>query len=114
MSDPRPLNVVPDPQPRLRMEPADDVHVQPSSGYGSEGDVVGGQDVHLLDYVKILYKRRWMALTAFVLVVVSVSVQTFTAIPIYEARVEILIEKENTNVVTFKQAIEQQQSTDDY
>ncbi len=39
---------------------------------------------------------------------------TFTATPIYEARVQILIEKENSNVVTFKEAIEQNQITDDY
>ena len=28
----------------------------------------GGRDVHLIDYVKVLYKRRWTAITAFLLV----------------------------------------------
>jgi succinoglycan biosynthesis transport protein ExoP len=71
-------------------------------------------EIHLLDYVKVLYKRRWTALTAFLVVVLSVSLYTFTATPIYEARVQILIEKEATNVVTFKEAYEQNRITDDY
>jgi len=77
-------------------------------------EILGDDEVHLLDYVKVLYKRRWTALTAFLIVVSSVSLYTFTATPIYEARVQILIEKENSNVVTFKEAFEQNQVTDDY
>src|SRR5436190_20505817 len=70
-------------------------------GYGS--NILGDDEIHLLDYVRVLYKRRWVALTAFLIVVISMSVYTFTATPIYEARVQILIEKENSNVVTFKE-----------
>jgi len=81
-------------------------------GYGS--NVLGDTDVHLLDYVKVLYKRRWTAITAFLGVFVSVAVYTFTATPIYEAKVQILIEKENSNVVSFKEAFEQNQIADDY
>ena len=83
-----------------------------SYGYGS--NVLGDTEVHLLDYVKVLYKRRWTAATAFLVVFVSVAVYTFTATPIYEARTQILIEKENANVVTFKEAFEQNQIADDY
>src|ERR1700736_289536 len=83
-----------------------------ADGYGS--NVGGDTEGHLLDYVKVLYRRRWTAATAFLIVVLSVSVYTFTATPIYEARVQILIEKEATNVVMFKEAIEQNQVTDDY
>ena len=86
----------------------------PPTSYGYGSDVLGAEDVHLSDYVKVLYKRRWTALTAFIIVVLSVSVYTFTATPIFEARVQILIEKEATNVVTFKEAYEQNQITDDY
>ena len=64
-----------------------------SYGYGS--NVLGDTEVHLLDYVKVLYKRRWTAATAFLVVFVSVAVYTFTATPIYEAKTQILIEKEN-------------------
>jgi capsular exopolysaccharide synthesis family protein len=84
------------------------------SGYGYGSNILGSDEVHLLDYVKVLYKRRWTALTAFSLIVLSVSVYTFTATPVYEARVQILIEKEASNVVSFKEAFEQNQVTDDY
>ena len=84
----------------------------PAYGYGS--NVIGDGEVHLLDYVKVLYKRRWTAITAFLVVFLSVTIYTFTATPIYEAKVQILIEKENTNVVTFKEAFEQNQIADDY
>ena len=84
----------------------------PGNGYGS--NILGETEVHLADYLRVLYKRRRTAITAFIIVMLSVSVYTFTATPIYEARAQILIEKEATNVVTFKEAYEQNQLTDDY
>jgi capsular exopolysaccharide synthesis family protein len=81
-------------------------------GYPSH--LLGDTDIHLLDYVKVLYKRRRTAVTAFLIVFVSVTTYTFTATPIYESTVQILIEKESTNIVSFKEAIEQNRITDDY
>jgi succinoglycan biosynthesis transport protein ExoP len=86
----------------------------PAAGYGYGSAVLGDADVHLIDYVKVLYKRRWTAITAFLVVFLSVAIYTFTATPIYESKVQILIEKEATNVVSFKEAIEQNQIADDY
>jgi hypothetical protein len=43
------------------------------------------QDVHLTDYVRVLYKRRWAAAAVFFVVVLAVVVYAFTATPIYEA-----------------------------
>jgi capsular exopolysaccharide synthesis family protein len=71
-------------------------------------------DVHLVDYVKVLYKRRWSALTAFLVVVLVASVHTFSSVSMYDARVQILIEKEDANVVTFKEVFAQNQITADY
>lgn len=85
----------------------------PEVTYGYSSDTVGGE-MHIIDYVKVLYKRRWTAVTAFLIVVLSIAVYTFTATPIYAARVQILIDKEATNVVTFKEAFEQNQVADDY
>lgn len=83
-------------------------------GYGPDSNVLGDSGVHLVDYIRVLHKRRWTALTAFLIVVVSVAVYTFTATPIYQARVQVLIEKESSNVVTFKEAFEQNRIADDY
>jgi polysaccharide biosynthesis transport protein len=84
------------------------------AGYGYGSNVLGDPEHHLADYLRVLSKRRWTAVTAFLLVSVSVTVYTFTATPIYQVRAQLLIEKENSNVVTFKEAFEQNQITDDY
>jgi succinoglycan biosynthesis transport protein ExoP len=99
------------PSARIVRGPSADTH-QPPPGqdYGPSGTA----DVHLLDYVRILYKRRYIAATAFLIVMGCASVYTFTATPMYQAHVQILIEKEATNVVSFKEAFEQNQTTDDY
>ena len=69
---------------------------------------------HLLDYVKVLYKRRWTAMTAFLLVLGSVTVYSFTATPIFEARTRLLIEAENPNVVSSRRCIDEDQTRADY
>jgi capsular exopolysaccharide synthesis family protein len=85
---------------------------QSNRGYGS--NILDNRDPQLVNWVKVLYKRRWSAITAFSVVVMCVVLYTLTATPIYEARVQILIEKENANVVDFKQVFEQNQIADDY
>ena len=69
---------------------------------------------HLVDYLRVLHKRRWTAATAFLLVLVSVTVYTFTVTPIYEARTRLLIEADNPNVVDFKEVIDEQGAKADY
>jgi succinoglycan biosynthesis transport protein ExoP len=111
MSDHMPLEH--DSEPRIRMEllpPPKHIHPPLATSYESQA----GREVHLLDYIKVLFKRRWTALTVFVIVVLGVSIYTFTATPIYEGRTQILIEKEAANVVSFKEAFEQNQIADDY
>jgi capsular exopolysaccharide synthesis family protein len=90
---------------------------RPGAGYGSapyEASLGSDGEVHLLDYVRVLYKRRWIALTVFAVVVAVVSVYTYSAVATYTSRAEILIEKEDPNVVTFKDPFEQNRMSDDY
>lgn len=75
-------------------------------GYGGNGypaEAPEGESVHLLDYLRVLYRRRYLAATAFVLVVVLVAVYTFTKTPIYQASVQIEIDYQAPNVVPFAQ-----------
>jgi len=67
-----------------------------------------------MEYVRVLYKRRRVALTAFLLIFGGVTVYTFTATPIFEARTRLLIEAEQQNVVNFKQVVEEDQTKADY
>ena len=77
--------------------------------------VVRGGEFHLLDYIKVLHKRRRTAMTVFLVVVLTGVVYTFTQTPIYEARARLLIEIDNPNVVQFQQVLEENASrTSDY
>jgi len=74
----------------------------------------GDTEVHLLKYARVLYKRRRIAITMFLLVFVSVTLYTFTATPIFEAKTRLLIEAENPNVVSFKAVLDEDQTRADY
>ena len=113
MSDQLNLDSIPEPQPEPRLKGISGGR-RPSTAYGPKDHAIGGEDVHLLDYVKVLYKRRWTAITAFVLVVGTVTVATFTATPIFEAKTRLLIEAEQQNIVSFKQVVEEDQTKADY
>ena len=72
------------------------------------------QDVHLTDYVRVLYKRRWAAITVFTVVVLSIVVYAFTVTPIFEARTRLLIETDDPNIVAFTTVIDEAQAKADY
>ena len=91
---------------RTNEEPGRRGRTGPSSG--------GDRQVHLADYVRILYKRRWIGMTAFVLVVAVTAVNTFTATRIYEARTRLLIESGDQNVVKFEQVVDEERGRPDY
>lgn len=69
---------------------------------------------HLLDYVRVLYRRRWIALPILLLIAGLFAFSAFTATPVYEAQTQLLMEVENRNVVTFKEVIEEDRATADY
>ena len=94
-----------------RANPAASAEGALGAGYAP---IAPADGTHLLDYARVLHKRRWTAITAFVIVVGSVAVQTFTATPVYSARVQILIENETPNVVKFEEVYHQNKSTNDY
>jgi capsular exopolysaccharide synthesis family protein len=70
--------------------------------------------IHLLDYVRVLYKRRWTTSTVFLLVLLAVIVYTFTATPVYEGRTRLLIDSDAPNILSFKEVIDQAQAESEY
>ena len=94
-------------------QPSPESHPTRASSAG-ESEMREGPETHLIDYVKVLYKRRWTAFTAFALVAGAITVYTFTATPIYEARTRLLIEAEQQHVVNFKQVVDEDQTKADY
>jgi tyrosine-protein kinase Etk/Wzc len=53
---------------------------------------LGGESIHLRDYLYIIYKRRWLILSCLFFVLTATSYLTFTAKPVYEAQSTIRIE----------------------
>lgn len=78
------------------------------------GESARATEVHVLDYLRVLSKRRWTAGTAFGIVVVMALIYTFTTPRIYEARAQLLLEVDKPNVVDFKEVIDQDRSTIEY
>jgi len=84
-------------------------------GYGYSGSMPSGDsELSFIHYLQVLYRRRYVAATAFLVVVLSVALYTFTAVRIYEGTVRILIERDDPNVVSFQEVLEQNEVTDDY
>ena len=83
-----------------------------ANAYG-RGAVAPVRETTLLDYLPILYRRRWAAIGTLVLVIVAVAAYTFSIAPTYEARGQLLM-VESQNVVTFDQGAKQPNAQQDY
>ncbi|MBI5204611.1 MAG: polysaccharide biosynthesis tyrosine autokinase [Nitrospirae bacterium] len=59
------------------------------------------EDIHLLDYWRVLLKRRNIALTFFAVVAGLVAVYSFLATPVYQGTAQVLFELENNQTMTF-------------
>ena len=101
-----------EPQRNLRLAPAtkDPLPAPPRPALAE----VTQESSHLLDYVRLLHKRRWTAGTAFLLVLATVTTYTFTVTPVYEAKTRLLIEADGPNVINFTEVIDEQRSKADY
>ncbi|MBN1547643.1 MAG: polysaccharide biosynthesis tyrosine autokinase [Syntrophaceae bacterium] len=58
------------------------------------------EEVHLLDYWRVVTKRRKLILTTLLVIVTTVVIYVFTAVPIYRATAQILIERANPNLLS--------------
>ena len=68
----------------------------------------------LVDYVRAIYRRRWIVVTIFLLVMMYSSYKTFTAVPIYEAMSQLLINADESKVLTFEDVVKQDRAAYSY
>jgi succinoglycan biosynthesis transport protein ExoP len=61
------------------------------------------KEVHLRDYWKVIQKRRWIVIAFFIIVLIATAVGTFAMKPIYRGTATIQINKENPQIVDFKE-----------
>ena len=100
---------------KLQLEPrSGDIATASRIPRGARQDDGVPDAVPFLDHLRTIYKRRWTALSAFVLVCGSMAIYASTLTPMYTARVQLLIENENPNVVKFAEVYEQNKTTTDY
>ena len=72
------------------------------------------EEIDLRDYLRVIIKRRWIIISFFAIVVLTVAVHTFTATPIYKATSRIVIEKENPKLVSIQEVMAVDASGSDY
>ncbi len=72
------------------------------------------KQIDLRQYLGVMIKRRWIIFTIFTVLVLTVAVNTFTAVPIYQATARIIIEKENPNLVSIQEVMAVDSTGTDY
>jgi exopolysaccharide transport family protein len=87
----------------MRQIPLDESYqLPPPPGY-TYGPYQEEKEVHLRDYWKVVWKRRWIIVALFLIVLITTAVATFTMKPIYRGTISIQINKENPQVMDFKE-----------
>lgn len=61
------------------------------------------REVNLRDYWKVIRKRQWIILAFFLIAIITTAIGTFTMQPIYRGTTTIQINKENPQIVDFKE-----------
>jgi exopolysaccharide transport family protein len=61
------------------------------------------KEVNLRDYWKVIQKRRWTIIAFFLIVLIATAVGTLTMRPIYRGTTTVMINKENPQIVDFKE-----------
>ncbi|MBS1817518.1 MAG: polysaccharide biosynthesis tyrosine autokinase [Acidobacteria bacterium] len=88
----------------------------PERSYGTLPTEHLHSEKHAMDYIRVLYKRRWIAVPVFLLVFVVGAINAVRQTPVYESRVQLLIEKDAPNVATLDQMFQSQDAwmSDDF
>jgi capsular exopolysaccharide synthesis family protein len=69
--------------------------------------------VPLMDYWRVILSRRWTVAAILATVVALTMIYTFKQTPIYQATASIQIDKENPNILSFKDVYQIDSTTDD-
>jgi capsular exopolysaccharide synthesis family protein len=69
-------------------------------------DVSAEEVPHLLDYLHVILKRRWVVLSCLLIVFTTVAIGTLKKKPIYEGKVLIEINPEQPNVLNFQEVLQ--------
>ena len=91
------------------LEKAREYPLAPGAYYGYQEE-----EVNLRDYLQVILRRKWLVITFFIAVVTTVTLGTFMMKPQYKSIVSIKIDKENPNILTFKDVYAVERPEEDY
>ena len=69
---------------------------------------------HFWDYWRVIRRRRWTIITSFLVLVIAVTVMSFTARPVYRASATLRIEKDQPRIVKFEEVLKEDPQQDYY
>ncbi len=72
------------------------------------------EEIHLRDYLAVILKRKWTIIVCFAVLVTTVTIGSFKMEPVYKATCQVLIERENPNVVNIQEVMAIDASSTDY
>jgi succinoglycan biosynthesis transport protein ExoP len=87
---------------RLRQLPSEEYFQLPPPGFPFP-PFQEEKEIHLRDYWRVIWKRRWMIVAVFLVAVVFMVVKTITTRPVYRGTATIQINIENPQIVDFKE-----------
>lgn len=79
---------------------AHETEKQPAPPPAAPAPAPAAPEPHLFDRLSVLYKYRWASIAVFVAVVGWVMVDSYTSIPMYQARARVLIEDPGSDIAT--------------
>src|SRR3954470_1321924 len=85
------------PQEPLKSSPAP--AAKTGSGSLNAGAYAVETEMHLLDRFAVLYRYRTITAAVFILTTLAVMLQGYTAVPLYQAQAQLLIEDERTTAM---------------
>jgi uncharacterized protein involved in exopolysaccharide biosynthesis len=77
-----------------------------SSHSASPARHISDQVWHPTEYLRVLYKRRWVAVPAFLVVFLSGTLNSIRTVPVYEAQTQLLIERDSRRVTSISSALD--------
>ena len=72
------------------------------------------KEIHLRDYLNVILRRKWTVFFCLIFIVTTVTFARFTTKSMYKSTVTIRIDKENPNVLTFKDVYQIEQTDQEY
>jgi len=72
---------------------------------GADGSLSVFGQLHPLDYVRVLYRRRWLAAVVVAVALGAIALHDELTVPMYQAQTTVLIEPDTPKVVNFQQVL---------